>query len=892
MKNALLAMVLISSLSVLNGCGGTSGPPPPPPVPATHFSVTPATATPTSGTAFMITVTALGASGQTATSYSGTLHFTSSDNNASLPADSPMNSITGTFSVTLNSAGSQTIMVTDANSLKGSSTITVGASAPTHFSISAAIYAATIGTPYSFTVTAADALGNTVTSYSGTVHFTTSDTAAVPPADATLTNGVGNFSITLKTSGGQSITATDKTSSSINGTSNVIQVSGPATHFSVANVSSSAATRAAATLFVVALDASNNESTSYAGTVRITSSTDKNAILPSAGPLHSGDGNFQITFETTGNETVTATDTVTASITGSTTISVALTAAATITSANPPNGTVASKYGPTTTIYERCPALIGPPGRTCVPCVPNTVAGCGSNLPSCSRARPDQACIATIIYDGFELTGTGGIKPYHWSASSLPPGLAIKPESQETLISGTPTPGTAATYQAMVTLNDSGQPPAPFTMTYPIVISNPPPPVVNTTPLLPGATVNQPLSYTFSAAGGLPPYQNWKESGMLPAGIAPLTSAGVLAGTPTVTGSFPITVTVDDSLGQVSAAQGFNPQVYAHGFKATGSMGTPRSQQTATLLTDGTVLVAGGLGLTSAEKYDPATGKFTATAGIMSVARELHTATLLSSGKVLIAGGETGTTSLATAELFDPSTGMFTLTTGNMSEARTGHNATLLIDGTVLITGGNTLTGDLFDPSTGKFTPTTGSVVTARTNETATRLPNGKVLITGGFNGSTELATAELYDPATHSFMATGSMSVARVNQTATLLNTGANSGKVLIAGGNNIGSAELYDPSTGNFAATGSMATARAYHAAILLDDGTVLMVGGFDANNATLALVELYNPTSGTFVGTGGLQTPRAYDRATLLKDGTTVLVTGGISGGATLATAELYQ
>jgi hypothetical protein len=96
-----------------------------------------------------------------------------------------------------------------------------------------------------------------------------------------------------------------------------------------------------------------------------------------------------------------------------------------------------------------------------------------------------------------------------------------------------------------------------------------------------------------------------------------------------------------------------------------------------------------------------------------------------------------------------------------------------------------------------------------------------------------------------------------------------------------------LYDPSTGNFAATGSMATARAYHAAILLDDGTVLMVGGFDANNATLALVELYNPTSGTFVGTGGPQTPRAYDRATVLKDGATVLVTGGISGGATLST-----
>jgi WD40 repeat protein len=318
-------------------------------------------------------------------------------------------------------------------------------------------------------------------------------------------------------------------------------------------------------------------------------------------------------------------------------------------------------------------------------------------------------------------------------------------------------------------------------------------------------------------------------------------------------------------------------------------------------LVDGTVLVAGGTGLATAEKYDPGTGKFTPTTGSMSVARQLHTATLLSSGKVLIAGGlRDNSPSLATAELFDPSTGVFALTTGGMSVARYGHNATLLTNGAngkVLITGGGSAIAELFDPSTGMFTPTTGQMVTARSNETATLLANGKVLITGGFNGSTELATAELYDPATNGFSATGSMAMARGNQTATLLSTGANSGKVLIAGGNNIGSAELYDPTTGSFSATGSMATARAHHTATLLGDGTVLMVGGFDSSDTNpaypnLTAVELYNPNTGTFTGTGGLQTPRAYHTATLLKDGATALVTGGISGGATLATAELYH
>jgi hypothetical protein len=104
-----------------------------------------------------------------------------------------------------------------------------------------------------------------------------------------------------------------------------------------------------------------------------------------------------------------------------------------------------------------------------------------------------------------------------------------------------------------------------------------------------------------------------------------------------------------------------------------------QASHTATLLTDGTVLLAGGQGVASAEKYDPSTRKFTPTTGSMSVARDGHMATLLKTGKVLITGGQAsyGAAAYATAELFDPGTGMFTLMTGNMSVARTGHNATL-----------------------------------------------------------------------------------------------------------------------------------------------------------------------------------------------------------------------
>src|SRR6266513_6182385 len=98
----------------------------------------------------------------------------------------------------------------------------------------------------------------------------------------------------------------------------------------------------------------------------------------------------------------------------------------------------------------------------------------------------------------------------------------------------------------------------------------------------------------------------------------------------------------------------------------------------------------------------------------------------------------------------------------------------------------------------------TGSLATARTNTTATLLPNGKVLVAGGTNIDSNLASAELYDPASGSWTATGSLGTARQGHTATLLPNG----KVLVAGGGSsngiLTSAELYDPASGTWSATG----------------------------------------------------------------------------------------
>jgi hypothetical protein len=336
-------------------------------------------------------------------------------------------------------------------------------------------------------------------------------------------------------------------------------------------------------------------------------------------------------------------------------------------------------------------------------------------------------------------------------------------------------------------------------------------------------------------------------------------------------------------------------------FTATGRLITPRAGHTATLLANGMVLLAGGDSAyyfshteASAELYDPGSGTFAAT-GMMTTPRTNHTSTLLPNGKVLIAGGGPttfgATYSLASAELYDPATGKFTAT-GNMTEARSQHNATLLKNGKVLITGGNRLvtypfdvsfstTAELYDPATGTFAPagTSGAFC-----DTATLLPDGRVLITRRDPDQDRVSHAELYDSSTAAFVNTGDMNSGHTRPAAILLT----SGKVLIAGGD-IGdidgasvSAELYDPANGKFTSTGNLITGRERTVATLLPDGTVLFAGGYGVVSVpggydNLASAEIYDLSTGKFSDAGAMLKGRDVLGATLLKDGR-VLITGG--------------
>jgi N-acetylneuraminic acid mutarotase len=339
----------------------------------------------------------------------------------------------------------------------------------------------------------------------------------------------------------------------------------------------------------------------------------------------------------------------------------------------------------------------------------------------------------------------------------------------------------------------------------------------------------------------------------------------------------------------------------------TGSLHVARADFTATLLTNGQVLVVGGRDnnytpLASAELYNPATGTWKTTGGLHT-ARYYHTATLLANGQVLVAGGYWVDGSytpvpLASAELYNPATGTWAIT-GSMHTARVQHTATLLQNGQVLVAAGYNdnnsfpflASAELYNASTGTWT-STGSLHTARIYHTMTLLANGQVLVTGGYNVTLTVnifASAELYNPAKGSWTLTSRMHSARTGHAATLLQNG----QVLVAAGENntqLTSVELYNPSTGTWTTTGSLHASRVQHTAILLQNGQVLVAGGQNGTNF-LAGAERYNPSTGAWTTTGSLHTARLNHTATLLQNGQVLVAGGQDSNYNFLASAEVY-
>jgi hypothetical protein len=201
------------------------------PAPSPSFAVAGYPSPTTAGVAHTFTVTALNADGTVNTGYTGTVHFSSSDPQAMLPADYTFTAAdqgVHTFTVTLKTAGSQSITAIDTvtGSIAGSeSGIVVQPAAAVKFVLGAPSKV-THGTKFSVTLTVEDAYGNVVTGYSGTVHFSSSDSSASLPANYTFTAsdaGVHTFtSMTiLRKRGTQTLTVTDTQNSSLSATDSI-----------------------------------------------------------------------------------------------------------------------------------------------------------------------------------------------------------------------------------------------------------------------------------------------------------------------------------------------------------------------------------------------------------------------------------------------------------------------------------------------------------------------------------------------------------------------------------------------------------------------------------------------------------------------------------------------
>jgi hypothetical protein len=235
---------------------------------------------------------------------------------------------------------------------------------------------------------------------------------------------------------------------------------------------------------------------------------------------------------------------------------------------------------------------------------------------------------------------------------------------------------------------------------------------------------------------------------------------------------------------------------------STRPMSTPRLGHSLTLLADGRVLAAGGTALGAAEAsgsgqtirpepsteiYDPSSGAWT-PAGSMTSPRFEHTATLLGDGRVLIAGGlgPVGgkVAPLASTELYDPPANAFVRST-EMGEGRANHAAAPLSDRSVLVSGGaggsdgevSLASAEVFDAQRGTWT-TVGPLAQTRRGATATPLADGRVLVAGGESATrgnrSSLGSAELFDPAKQAWSPAGTMQCPRSEHAAVRLGDGS----------------------------------------------------------------------------------------------------------------------
>jgi hypothetical protein len=277
---------------------------------ASQFGIS-ADASAVAGSTVSFTVTAQDAYGNLAADYTGSVHFSSSDAKAILPADytfSASDAGVASFSGILKTAGAMTITATDTLAASASGTsnaVQVAANVATSLGMVGG--GGHIGSAHIVTVTAYDAYRNIATGYNGTMHLAASDSAMALPADSAMVNGIGNFSVTPMTLGAQTLSAS-ATDGSLSATESILGTPGFATHFVMTSVAGGVA-GTAQTVTITAYDAFGNVAVDYNGTV-LFSSSDYQASLPYYTFTNAdvGTHTFSVTLRTAGSQSLSVSD--------------------------------------------------------------------------------------------------------------------------------------------------------------------------------------------------------------------------------------------------------------------------------------------------------------------------------------------------------------------------------------------------------------------------------------------------------------------------------------------------------------------------------------------------------------------------------------------------------
>jgi hypothetical protein len=319
----------------------------------------------------------------------------------------------------------------------------------------------------------------------------------------------------------------------------------------------------------------------------------------------------------------------------------------------------------------------------------------------------------------------------------------------------------------------------------------------------------------------------------------------------------------------------------------TAHLAHARRDHTMTTTASGKVVALGGLGiastsLSSVEIYDEATASWTSGGNLLG-ARYYNTSILLGDGRILTVGALEAP--VPAPEIYDPVTETSTALPDVPDQFGVGTGLANLAGNQVLAIGPRSFVLDV-----AKKTWTEVFPAQSRLFALLAPIAGGKILVAGGDDGSKNLSSAEIYDPATKTFTATGTMNAAR---DAALVQPIAG-GKVLAAGGIAsdyvpVSSAEIFDPATGKWTLTPPMSERHSFCRSELLPDGRVIVMGG-DIDDGVTDATDLYDPTTNTWVYAGALGGTRDEFASAVLPSGK-VIISGG-SNGPPLNITEIFD